>query len=116
MWMNTNRNSTDQIVIVEYCSPEHWKTSDKMVSLQKDRDAQCEFNHAGRLCGGCKENYSLALGSSHYICCPTTTTWHSSFGLQLQDSCLCSSLLPSTSLPLKEEKGSSSMRTLSGPI
>ena len=70
MWVNTNRNSTDQIVIAESCSPEHWKTGDKMLSLQKDRDAQCAFNHAGRLCGGCKENYSLALGSSHYICCP----------------------------------------------
>ena len=29
----------------------------------------CSFNRAGRLCGGCKENYSLAIGSSHCIYC-----------------------------------------------
>ena len=65
-----NRNSTDQIVIAEYCSSEHCKTSEKMVNFQNDPDAQCAFNHAGRLCGGCNENYSLALGSSHCIYCP----------------------------------------------
>ena len=32
--------------------------------------AQCNFNKAGRLCGGCKDNYSLAIGSSHCIHCP----------------------------------------------
>jgi len=34
MWVNMNRNSTDQIVITKYCSFEHCKTSDKMVSLR----------------------------------------------------------------------------------
>ena len=38
--------------------------------LQDDPDSQCAFNRAGRLCGGCKENYSLAIGSSHCIHCP----------------------------------------------
>ena len=32
-------------------------------------DAQCAFNHAGRLCGGCIADYSLAIGSSHCIKC-----------------------------------------------
>ena len=32
-------------------------------------DVQCTFNHAGRLCGSCRENYSLAIGSSHCIIC-----------------------------------------------
>ena len=32
--------------------------------------AQCDFNKAGRMCGGCKDNYSLAIGSSHCIHCP----------------------------------------------
>ena len=70
MWVNMNTNFTDQIVIAQYCPSEHCQTGDKMVSLQDDPDAQCVFNHAGRLCGGCKENYSLALGSSHCIYCP----------------------------------------------
>ena len=70
MWLNMNTNFTDQIVIAQYCPSEHCQTGEKMVSLQDDPDAQCVFNHAGRLCGGCKENYSLALGSSHCIYCP----------------------------------------------
>ena len=32
-------------------------------------DAQCAFNRAGRLCGGCKEGYSLAIGSSKCMKC-----------------------------------------------
>ena len=40
------------------------------MNLQAEVDAQCLFNHAGRLCGGCKENYSLAIGSCHCIQCP----------------------------------------------
>ena len=37
----------------------------------KDMDSDvCDFNQAGRLCGGCQENYSLAIGSSLCIHCP----------------------------------------------
>ena len=35
-----------------------------------DRAQLCDFNKAGRMCGGCKDNYSLAIGSSHCIHCP----------------------------------------------
>ena len=47
-----------------YCS-----ITGKWIDLQNDPDSQCAFNHAGRLCGGCKENCSLAIGSSHCIPC-----------------------------------------------
>ena len=40
-----------------------------MIDLGIHPDAQCAFNHAGVLCGGCKENYSLAIGSSQCIEC-----------------------------------------------
>ena len=50
---------------LDYCKPGH-----KNVNFQNDTDAQCAFNRAGRLCGGCKEGYSLAIGSSHCIHCP----------------------------------------------
>ena len=40
------------------------------IHLPNDSDSQCAFNRAGRLCGGCKDNYSLAIGSSHCILCP----------------------------------------------
>ena len=41
-----------------------------IIDIKNNPDAQCVFNHDGRLCGGCKENFSLAIGSSHCIQCP----------------------------------------------
>ena len=41
--------------------------------MEIDPDAQCVFNHAGVLCGGCKENYSLAIGSSRCIKCSSNS-------------------------------------------
>ena len=35
---------------------------------------QCDFNQTGQLCGKCKENYTLAIGSSHCIHCPNNNT------------------------------------------
>ena len=32
-------------------------------------NVQCNFNHSGRLCGGCKEGLSLALGSNKCLPC-----------------------------------------------
>ena len=49
MWVNMDTNFTDQIFVAQYCSSEHCQTGEKMVSLQDDPDAQCVFNHAGRL-------------------------------------------------------------------
>ena len=34
-------------------------------------DAQCAFDRAGKLCGTCKEGFSLSLGSSRCLRCPT---------------------------------------------
>ena len=33
-------------------------------------DLQCAFNRSGTLCGGCRENFSLAIGSSRCLPCP----------------------------------------------
>ena len=46
----------------EYCK--EFKTI-----LEYDMDDQCAFNHAGRLCGSYKANYSVAIGSSHCMHC-----------------------------------------------
>ena len=32
-------------------------------------DIQCDHSHTGKLCGACKENFSLALGSLHCLSC-----------------------------------------------
>jgi predicted outer membrane repeat protein len=64
LWINTTE---DRITYTKYC-PFDYCTPESNVS--GDFDSQCAFNRAGRLCGGCKANYSLAIGSSHCIHCP----------------------------------------------
>ena len=54
----------------KYCPIDNCNSINEMIDLQNDPDGQCVFNHQGRLCGACKENYSLAIGSSHCIHCP----------------------------------------------
>ena len=64
-------NISDQgIQYNTYCPLDYCNITGKEIDLQNDSDSQCAFNRAGRLCGGCKESYSLAIGSSHCIHCP----------------------------------------------
>ena len=63
LWMNITINDT---VYSETCPFDYCKEVKK---IDYNSDLQCAFNHAGRLCGSCKENYSLAIGSSHCIYC-----------------------------------------------
>ena len=68
-WVNLDKNATiiyNKNCPFDYCN----KTYAKPIDLERHPDSQCAFNRAGRLCGGCKENYSLAIGSSHCIHCP----------------------------------------------
>ena len=66
-WIGRHGN---EIVFNNHCPLDHCKQEEVLVDLETDPDTQCAFNHAGRLCGGCKENYSLAIGSSHCLYCP----------------------------------------------
>ena len=52
--------------LFNYCD----RGSLKEISLRNEPEIQCRFNRTGRLCGACKEGYSLAIGSSHCIHCP----------------------------------------------
>jgi predicted outer membrane repeat protein len=65
-WINTteDRITYTKYCPFDYCAPES--------NVSGDFDSQCAFNRAGRLCGGCKANYSLAIGSSHCIHCPNS--------------------------------------------
>ena len=67
VWMNTD---ADGVIYNEYCPFDYCNKTSTKINLQTYPDSQCSFNRAGRLCGGCKENYSLAIGSSHCIQCP----------------------------------------------
>ena len=75
MWVNAtfskyNKGESDHgIVLARYCPLNHCKTGEKTINLGRDPNAQCANNHAGVLCGGCENNYSLAIGSSQCIMC-----------------------------------------------
>ena len=47
---------------LDYCDPE--VSSIHSLSDSLDQDKQCRYNRTGLLCGSCKENWSLVLGSS----------------------------------------------------
>ena len=62
-------NESDDIVVDKNC-PYGYCTQDNIpVDLQYP-DIQCTFGHSGVLCGGCPDNYSLAIGSSACLYCP----------------------------------------------
>ena len=63
-------NQTGGIMISRQYPSSRCLTGTKHVDVINNSDSQCAFNHAGRLCGGCKENFSLAIGSSHCLYCP----------------------------------------------
>ncbi len=57
---------------LDYCYP---PTDNVWVNLtiENGSDTQCAYNHAGILCGSCKEGYSLTLGSSQ---CRKCSNYH----------------------------------------
>ena len=64
-------NEGEQITYSKQCPLDYCDRNGlKEIILRKEPDIQCRFNRADRLCGGCRENYSLAIGSSHCIHCP----------------------------------------------
>ena len=74
MWVNAtfnkfNKSQSDGILLARYCPLNYCKSGNKIINLGRDPNAQCANNHAGVLCGGCENSYSLAIGSSHCIRC-----------------------------------------------
>ena len=97
MWINV---ADTHFTYAKYCPLHYCNLAGKQIELKNEPFAQCAFNRAGRLCGGYKENYSLAIGPTASTA-PTTMASHSSFSLQLQDSSWCSLSTFSTLLWLK---------------
>lgn len=58
---------------LDYCQPPSIPTPIKLSELD-GADAQCVNNRSGLLCGSCRSNYSLSLGSSKCVKCPTNWT------------------------------------------
>ena len=67
IWMKVEGND---VVYSKRCPFDYCNTKEKQMNdISMNANYQCNFNRAGRLCGGCKDNYSLAIGSSHCIRC-----------------------------------------------
>ena len=69
MWVNMNKDKNNSILFSKHCPPDHCEQNNKIIDIAGDPDNQCALNHAGILCGSCKVNYSLAIGSFRCIQC-----------------------------------------------
>ena len=62
-----------EIIFNDLCPFDRCNITEVSMNLDADNgsdsDAQCVFDHSGLLCGGCKEGYSVAIGSSHCLNC-----------------------------------------------
>ena len=58
----------DGVVVSKYCPFFFCKENRVNITLDK-LDVQCNYNHSGQLCGGCKPGLSLALGSNQCLHC-----------------------------------------------
>ena len=68
---SANVTETNRILYSGNCPFDYCREGKKNVDYMKksDPDDQCAFKRAGRLCGRCREGFSLTIGSSHCIPC-----------------------------------------------
>ena len=68
-------NDTDQTGYLVYpnCPSDYCLSNSPPVDLNQPNgaDAQCAFDRASLLCGSCQPGFSLSLGSSHCLPCPS---------------------------------------------
>ena len=70
LWIGQDNSSDGQgIIFGKHCPFDYCELHSKHINLEIDANAQCAYNHAGILCGGCKKGYSLAIGSSFCVKC-----------------------------------------------
>lgn len=63
---DNNTHTQKGIVIHDHCPYTYCRTDNNSLLFRLEfPDSQCAFNHSGILCGECKENFSLVLGTSN---------------------------------------------------
>ena len=67
-WISLSNNTNQLIVHDSRCPLDYCRGISVYVSLS-DPSVQCDFNRTGVLCGQCRKNFSLALGSLYCIPC-----------------------------------------------
>ena len=68
-WVDISENN--KTAYTKHCPHNYCKTFNgtEKINLRNNSTYQCELDRTGRLCGECKEGYSLAIGSSRCIHC-----------------------------------------------
>ena len=70
IWIQAADNyESSAVMFSTHCPYGYCKPMAKQINLNSP-DSQCAINRVGILCGGCRKNYLLAIGSSHCINCP----------------------------------------------
>ena len=68
---HTNRSRTNTILLHDHCPFDYCKPTRLWLQLDYP-DEQCAHGHSGLLCGRCKSNLSLAIGTSQCLECTNT--------------------------------------------
>ena len=67
LWIGSS--SSGELAVYTHCPYDYCKTNDTWRLMLTNQDEQCDYNHSGVLCGGCKENFSAVFGSPQCKLC-----------------------------------------------
>ena len=65
-----NENDPSSLVVHSHCPYNYCQPPNSRVSFNTSH-SMCNFNRTGILCGACIDNYTLSLGSSRCLICPS---------------------------------------------
>ena len=70
VWVNASfaGNKSNGVIVHHHCPYGYCNTAELDIRLDSP-DTQCNFNHSGILCGGCRPGLSLTLGTSQCLRC-----------------------------------------------
>jgi len=69
-WISASNKGTT--TVHKQCPLDYCRSDNVPISITNP-DEQCQFDHSGTLCGGCKANLSMVLGTSR--CLPCANWW-----------------------------------------
>ena len=74
VWVNAtfNESQSNGIIYNQFCPASYCKLGKKAVNIGDYPSKQCASNRTGILCGSCRDNFSLVIGSSRCIQCPNS--------------------------------------------
>ena len=73
MWVAKCEKINDIMMISQHCPLGYCLSDRKVLDLTSNPDTQCNSNHTSTLRGGCKNHFSLAIGSSQRIQCSSNS-------------------------------------------